>query len=90
MAAVLAQFQVDGSVPTISGRFVCGPNRAPLDFLVYNGHSGWSGKPQFANGIANFTVNATATAMQGPDIGGGHYTRSSDPPLLPSVTIPPN
>ncbi|KAL1846844.1 hypothetical protein Daus18300_014129 [Diaporthe australafricana] len=80
MAAVLAKFQVAGSIPTISGSFVCGPNHAPLDLLVYNGSSGWSGKPQSANGIANFTMNAPPeTGFQGPDYGSGHYTTGSAP-----------
>ncbi|KAJ0106759.1 hypothetical protein J7T55_001283 [Diaporthe amygdali] len=84
----LGSFQVNGTLPTISGSFVCGPNHAPLNILIYDGQSGWQGRPMLDNGRANFTVNATSIpGIKGPAGGTGYPTGS--PPSPPAVSVEP-
>ena len=87
IAMALAKFQYEGKLPTVVGDFVCGPNHAPLNILIYNGRSGWHGHPKSSTGIADSNFTAVATAMNGPAISGGYSTGSGPP--LPQVTVAP-
>lgn len=76
IATALSRFQVDGKLPTTSGVSVCGPNKAPLNILIYNGRTGWQGT----------NYSAAAMSLNGA-AGGTGYTTGSPPPL-PPVSVP--
>lgn len=75
MRTVLADFQNDTYVATLTGSMNCGPNNASLGILLYNGLTGDSGGP----------FNAVTTTMVGDAWGGA--TGTGRLPALPSVSM---
>ncbi|KUI53586.1 hypothetical protein VP1G_00884 [Cytospora mali] len=78
MRIALANFKHSEHVATVTGNMTCGPNKATLGVLIYNGLAGDSGGP----------VNASSTTMMGDSWGGATGTGAA--PALPSVTVPPS
>ncbi|KAK7728884.1 hypothetical protein SLS53_009347 [Cytospora paraplurivora] len=74
LSMVLANFQDDGRLPTVTGNITCGRNDTSLNLLIYNGLTGGSGGP----------VLASTTTMLG--YAWSNATRTGTVPALPSVS----